>query len=39
MKKQKFFDEVVAILKKDKRFVSGAGELMRNAVRSGDEDG
>lgn len=32
MKKQKFFDEVVAILNKDKRFVSGAGELMRNAV-------
>lgn len=32
MKMQKFFDEVVAILKKDKRFVSGSGELMRNAV-------
>lgn len=32
MRMQKFFDEVVAVLKKDKRFVSGAGELMRNAV-------
>ena len=32
MKMQKFFDEVVAVLKKDKRFVSESGELMRNAV-------
>ena len=32
MKLQKFFDEVVAVLKKDKRFVSESGELMRNAV-------
>lgn len=32
MKMQKFFDEVVAVLKKDERFVSESGELMRNAV-------
>ena len=32
MKLQKFFDEVVAILKKDKRFISESGDLMRNAV-------
>ena len=32
MKMQKFFDEVVAVLKKDKRFVSESGDLMRNAV-------
>ena len=32
MKMQKFFEEVVMVLKKDKRFVSESGELMRNAV-------
>ena len=32
MKKKSFFEEVVDVLKKDARFVSEKGELLRNAV-------
>lgn len=32
MKKKSFFEEVVGVLKKDARFVSEKGELLRNAV-------
>ena len=32
MKKKSFYDEVEELLKKDKRFVSDKGELLRNAV-------
>ena len=32
MKKKSFFEEVVDVLKKDSRFVSEKGELLRNAV-------
>lgn len=32
MAQKSFFEEVEAVLKKDKRFVSDKGELLRNAV-------